>query len=157
MWIEDGDVAGSCDCPSGAEGWFCKHQVAVALVWRNRLRAPTWLLMRQPKKVQASAKRAQTAENRRTALQEFLRSQPSTVLAEKLIDLAETYREIARELQGWQLASSAQPENLKALVSELLAPGRPFISLPEVSAYVRAASSVMPVLQQERARDQTPR
>lgn len=25
VWIEDGDATGSCDCPSGAGGWFCKH------------------------------------------------------------------------------------------------------------------------------------
>jgi uncharacterized Zn finger protein len=37
VWIEDDAVAGSCDCPNADDGWFCKHQVAVALVWRERL------------------------------------------------------------------------------------------------------------------------
>ena len=41
VWIEDDALAGSCDCPNAQDGWFCKHQVAVALVWRDRLaRAP---------------------------------------------------------------------------------------------------------------------
>ena len=156
VWIEDGGAVGSCDCPNGADGWFCKHQVAVALVWRSRL-SGTELAVDESarKKVQASAKRAQTVENRRKALQEFLRSQPAPVLAEKLIDLAEGYHEIARELQAWQLAASAQPEDLKSLVSEILAPARQFIPLHEVSAYVRAAAAVLPVLQRQRARDAT--
>jgi nitroreductase len=156
VWIEDGGVAGSCDCPDGAEGWFCKHQVAAALVWRSRL-SGTELTVDEAarKKIQASAKRAQTVENRRKALEEFLRSQPAPVLAEKLIDLAESYHEIARELQAWQLATRAQPEDLKPLVSEILAPGRQFIPLHEVPAYIRAAAAVLPVLQRERARDAT--
>ena len=36
VWI-DGGVDGTCDCPNAGDGWFCKHQVAVALVWRYRL------------------------------------------------------------------------------------------------------------------------
>ena len=156
VWIEDANAAGSCDCPNADDGWFCKHQVAVALVWRSRLSGielPVDEAAR--KKVQASAKRAQTVENRRIALREFLRSQPAPVLAEKLIDLGESYHEIARELHWWQLATSAQPEDLKPLVSEILALGRQFIPLNEVPAYVRAAASALPVLQRERARDAT--
>jgi hypothetical protein len=41
------------------------------------------------------------------------------------------------------------------LVSEILAPARQFIPLHEVSAYVRAAAAVLPVLQRQRARDAT--
>jgi uncharacterized Zn finger protein len=37
VWIEDDALEGECDCPHADEGWFCKHQVAVALVWRKRL------------------------------------------------------------------------------------------------------------------------
>lgn len=36
VWIEGGGAAGSCDCPNADDGWFCKHQVAVALIWRRR-------------------------------------------------------------------------------------------------------------------------
>ena len=73
VWIEDGDATGSCDCPSGAGGWFCKHQVAVALICRDRLSGvePT-VDEAARRKVQASAKRAQTVRNRGEALQVFL-------------------------------------------------------------------------------------
>ena len=41
VWIEDDALAGICDCPNAEEGWFCKHQVAVAIVWRERLACAT--------------------------------------------------------------------------------------------------------------------
>ncbi|WP_066884089.1 SWIM zinc finger family protein [Carbonactinospora thermoautotrophica] len=33
LWWEDGRLAGECDCPVGADGWFCKHCVAAGLAW----------------------------------------------------------------------------------------------------------------------------
>jgi hypothetical protein len=154
VWIEDGDPAGSCDCLSAADGWFCKHQVAVALVWRHRLLGTEPTVEEEVrKKVQASAKRAQTVKQRREALQEFLRRQPAAALAEKLIDLADTYREIELELQQWHRLSDAEPEDLKPLVSEILAVGRRFLPLREVYTYVRRAAAVLPVLQGARERN----
>jgi uncharacterized Zn finger protein len=37
---EGGTLAHTCDCPQGAEGSFCKHCVATALVWIHRGPAP---------------------------------------------------------------------------------------------------------------------
>jgi uncharacterized Zn finger protein len=154
VWIEGGDVAGSCDCPNGAGGWFCKHQVAVALIWRNRLSGVETIVDEAArKKVQASAKRARTIKSQRGALQEFLSLQPATTLAEKLIDLADNYHEIERELQQWQKLSQTQPQDLKPLVSEILRIGQRFLSLPEAYAYIRRAAAVLPVLQGARERD----
>lgn len=154
VWIEDGDLSGSCDCPSAGDGWFCKHQVAVALIWRHRLAGTEPVVDDAARrKVQASAKRAQTVKQRRDALQEFLHGQPASALAAKLIELAETYREIERELQQWQRLSNAQPEDLKPLVSEILAVGQRFVPLQEVYTYVRRAAAVLPVLQDARVRD----
>ncbi len=33
LWEEDGDLEYSCTCPVGTDGSFCKHCVAVGLVW----------------------------------------------------------------------------------------------------------------------------
>lgn len=41
VWLDEGEVAGSFDCPSANEGGFCKHQLAVALVWREHLAGRT--------------------------------------------------------------------------------------------------------------------
>jgi uncharacterized Zn finger protein len=32
LWIEDGELTGSCTCPVGDRGLFCKHCVAVGLM-----------------------------------------------------------------------------------------------------------------------------
>ena len=37
--VRDGSVGGGCDCPHAKDGTFCKHQVALAMVWRNLLGA----------------------------------------------------------------------------------------------------------------------
>lgn len=37
LWIENEDLDYSCTCPMGADGEFCKHCVAVGLMWiKNR-------------------------------------------------------------------------------------------------------------------------
>jgi len=33
LWLEDGEIEGSCDCPMGDAGVFCKHCVAVGLTY----------------------------------------------------------------------------------------------------------------------------
>lgn len=155
VWI-DGGVNGACDCPNATDGWFCKHQVAVALVWRQRLGGGEPVVNEAArKKVQASVKRAETVKSRRVALHAFLTGLPAPVLADKLMELADGYRDIERELRTWQRVSDAQtrPEDRKALITETLAVGRQFMDWREVSSWVRQAESILPLLQQERARD----
>ena len=155
VWI-DGGVDGACDCPNAIDGWFCKHQVALALVWRQRISGGEPVVDEAArKKVQASVKRAETVKSRRVALHAFLTGLPAPVLADKLMELADGYRGIERELRTWQKISDAQtrPEDRKALVTETLAVGRQFMSWREVGSWVRQAESILPVLQQERVRD----
>lgn len=156
VWIEGDNIVGSCDCPNAGDGWFCKHQVAVALVWRQRLSGLEPLhdeAARQ--KVQASAKRAQTARNKRESLLAFLRSLPAAALADKLIDLADSYREIHRELRQWQKIAEVhdRPEHLRSLLRDILSVKQAFLPLSETWSYVRQAQSVLPVLRQARERD----
>ena len=156
VWIEDDDVAGSCDCPNAADGWFCKHQVAVSIVWRSRLTGDELIIDEEAsKKVRASAKRAQTVKDKRTALHDFLRGQDPSALVEKLMEIADRDRDIARELQHWRKVTEVteQPAELKSLVTQLLSPGRSFIAWNETYRYVRRAESVLPLLRQTIARD----
>jgi len=154
VWIDEGEPVGSCDCPNADDGWFCKHQVAVALIWRHRVPGTEPVVDQAAKKrLQADAKRAQTIKHRYEALQEFLRRQPATALADKLTCLAEPYREIERELQQWRRLSTAGPEDQRSLLTEILAVGRNFVPLREVPTYVGRAAAVLPLLQQARERD----
>ena len=156
VWIEDDAVAGSCDCPNAEDGWFCKHQVAVALVWRDRLAGhatPIAPSVRKP--MTGGVKRARTAEEKRQALHDFLHGQEVATLADKLLELADRDHDVARELQQWRKANELgnDPAELKTLISEMLAPGRGFIAWDESASYVRRAEAVLPLLQRARARD----
>lgn len=156
VWIHEGEVSGTCDCANDQDGWFCKHQVALALVWRDRLTGQTPAIDEVARKtVQASAQRAQTVRDREQALKDFLHTQPASALAERLLDLAERDHEVARELQQWRkLSESPQtPADLKALVSDILSPGRDFLSWRETHGYVHRAQAVLPLLAQTRSRD----
>ncbi|MBE0549653.1 MAG: SWIM zinc finger family protein [Rubrivivax sp.] len=107
VWIEDGAVAGSCDCRNAADGWFCKHQVAVALVWRDRLTGHATSIdasVRKP--VPRGVERARTAEEKRLALHDFLRGQEVATLADKLPEFADRDHDLARELQQWRRANA---------------------------------------------------
>jgi hypothetical protein len=156
VWIEDDAVAGSCDCPNADDGWFCKHQVAVALVWRDRLAGHAVPSDGSaPKPVSGGVKRARTAEEKRQALHDFLHGQEVATLADKLLEFADRDHDIARELQQWRKASelSNDPAELKTLVNEMLAPGRGFIAWDESASYVRRAEAVLPLVEQARRRD----
>jgi uncharacterized Zn finger protein len=145
VWIHDGEVGGTCDCANAQEGWFCKHQVALALVWRERLSGGAPLIGEQAREnVEVSAKRAQTVEDRQQALKEFLHSQPAAILADSLLGLADRGHEIARELQQWRKLSESPREaaDLKALVTEIMSPGHNFISWRESRSYVHRAEAV---------------
>lgn len=156
VWIEDDAVAGSCDCPNAEDGWFCKHQVAVALVWRERLSAPALDAdMGAHTKARADTPRARTKLDKRQALNDFLRDQSASTLADKLLALADRDHDISRELQQWRKASEATGDvaELKPLITDMLSPGRSFIAWDESHTYARRAEAVLPLLQQARTRN----
>lgn len=153
VWIEADAIAGHCSCPHADDGRFCKHQVAVALIWRERLGGqPTQVDEDTHKRLKASAARANTARQKHQALHDFLHAQPARALADKLLELAHRDREVDRELQQWhKLSALAQtPKTLKPLITEILASGRDFIGWNESHLYVRRAEAVLPLLLQAR-------
>lgn len=158
VWIEDDALAGSCDCPNAQDGWFCKHQIAVALVWRERLaRAPNSDADIANPGTAPTAKRPRTAKDQRVALRDFLCGLEPSILADKLLDFADRDHDISRELQQWRKLSEVKgvlaPVDLKPLVNEVLSPGRGFIAWNEAGSYARRAEAVLPLLRQARERD----
>lgn len=156
LLIEENELAGSCDCPSAGSGWFCKHMVAVAIVWRHRLTGTEPQLDESArKKIEASAKRAQTVKQRREALQEFLRQQPANALAQKLIDLADSFPFIERELKSWQKLAGARgdPADTRKLLTRILSVAGPFLPWNETGTWLRQAEPVLALLQKAREQD----
>jgi uncharacterized Zn finger protein len=155
VWIEDDAVSGDCDCPNAEEGWFCKHQVAVALVWRDRLAAQGAPADTAALAGQGNVKRPRTRKEKRQDLQEFLCGQDVSTLAGKLLEFADRDRDISLELQQWRKAAEVggKPADLLPLISEMLAPGQDFIAWNESYGYVQRAQAVLPLLKKARERD----
>ncbi|WP_157269699.1 hypothetical protein [Azohydromonas aeria] len=91
----------------------------------------------------------------RLRLQSFLHGLPASVLAEKLMQMADSNFEIERELQCWRRASLVvcDPAELEAIVGGMLRPGPRYIQLGEGREYVRRGEAVLPLLRQTCARD----
>ena len=163
VWVDEGAVGGQCDCPNAEDGWFCKHQVALAMVWRGliggEVPAPDETARGKTAAAAATAaKRARTVEDRREALAEFLRSQDAQVMAQRLLELADRDPAVERELQQWRKLSEVQRgaaglTELKALATQILAPGRDFLDWRQTFGYAQRAADVLPLLAQTRARN----
>lgn len=163
MWVDEGAVGGHCDCPNAEDGRFCKHQVALAMVWRGLLggEAPAPDETARAKVTAATtsaAKRARSALDRREALAEFLRSRDAQVMAQRLLQLADRDAAVERELHQWRKLSEVQQgaaglTELKALATQILSPGRDFLDWRQTSGYAQRATDVLPLLAQTRARN----
>jgi hypothetical protein len=108
-WLPDDELMGDCDCPHGQDGFFCKHQVALALVWRAQLGGDG--VTSDPavaKKVQAAAKRAQTRANNIEALRQFVFAQKAEDLAALLWRMADWDKDLMAQLKGWHAQGLAQ-------------------------------------------------
>jgi uncharacterized Zn finger protein len=124
-------LEGGCDCPHAADGTFCKHQVAAAMVWRRALGveadpddAPGAPPPRPPTP-ERLAKAMQTRQANVRSLREFLNGRSAAELAERLWQRAEQDRGLMAELKAWAASAAApdDPRALRAAVDALLKPG----------------------------------
>lgn len=82
LWGEGGELAGDCTCPRAADGYFCKHCVAVGLAW----------LADHPAGAAPKAKSGKGKAKRRDPwrdIKDFLGTQPQETLIELLLDVAQ--------------------------------------------------------------------
>jgi uncharacterized Zn finger protein len=162
VWIEDDALEGECDCPHADEGWFCKHLVALALVWRQRLEGAVDAHRAAARGTAKTGQQpAKTAKARRAALHDFLHTLDAAALAEKLLGLADQHPEVQLELSAWQertelqesADSNADPSVLKAMVSNLMNTERDWMAWGESANFLNRAEAVLPLLKQTRLRD----
>ncbi|MFG6458465.1 SWIM zinc finger family protein [Roseateles sp. BYS96W] len=139
----------SCTCPHAEDGFFCKHQVALALRLRAELSGEAVEVgAAAARQHAATVKRAATVAAKTTALREFLLAQPSAALVERLMQLADEEAHIRRTLLAWQATSQASGDAkaLGKLITQLL-PAKDFLDWRDSNAYARSAAQVLPVLQ----------
>lgn len=151
VWVDvhDGLLSGDCDCPHADDGYFCKHQVAMALTLRGIMggEAP------KPdpaatKKVAAAAKRAETQAKNREALRQFLHQQSAEALAERLWLWAEDDRHRMAELKSWYTQSNSghDPKALKSAISDILRSTKGFLDRRDSDLYAHQARQLIPML-----------
>lgn len=147
---EDDEVEGECDCPHAEDGYFCKHQVALALTLRGLLGgdAPAHDPQAQKKVAAAAAKPAKTQAVNRESLKVFVQGQTVAALADRLWQWAGNDRDLMADLKAWAAQSRAadDPKALKTAISELLT-SRGFLDWRESPSYAYQAEKVLPLLE----------
>ncbi|MFA7279245.1 MAG: DUF6880 family protein [Sterolibacterium sp.] len=81
---DDGDLAYDCTCPRAADGYFCKHCVAVGLAWLSE-HGPASLPAEGAGRKPAKAKRRDPWKD----VRHYLETQPIESLVEVLLDVAQ--------------------------------------------------------------------
>lgn len=92
------------------------------------------------------------AQDLRQALHDFLHGLDASVLADKLMEIADQDHGLARELQQWRRSREPHDDQsaLTALISDMLNPGHKFVERGQMPGFVRRAQAVLPLLQQAR-------
>lgn len=154
-WLPDDDLSGDCDCPQGDDGFFCKHQVALAMVWRTRLGGAA--ITPDPdaqKKAQAAAKRAQTRANNMEALRQFVLTQTAEDLAALLWNLASWDKDVMASLKAWQAQSVAKTKlssgdtvAAQEAIRELLKNPKGYLEPRDCGPYQRRAEQIFPIIE----------
>lgn len=159
-WLPDDDLNGDCDCPQGQEAYFCKHQVALALVWRSRMSGGGGGVRLDPaaqKKMHATAKRAQTQAQNKAALRAFVQAQSAADLAERLWRWAEQDHDAMAEIKAWHSQAQAQQglasgdvRAVQTAIRDLLKNTKGYLEPRDCAAYQRRAEQAFPLIESVR-------
>lgn len=157
VWVDDKHhLDGECDCPHADDGYFCKHQVALALTLRGLLGGDVNASDPEAaKKVAAAAKRAQTQAQNRADLRAFVGEQNAQVLAERLWQWASEDRNRMAELKAWaaQARAGSDPKAVTQAITELLRDHRQYLEWRDVRSYLQRAEKVLDLLRPWLERD----
>jgi len=140
-------LIGSCDCPHAQDGYFCKHQVALCLIWRGQLGGDAPVSDAEVlRKITAARQRVQAQADKQAALERFVQEQSAEDLAALVWRWAIQDRKRMSELKAWQAEHNAGNDTkaLRALIGDLLRPrGDPWAG----GNYVEYAERVLAMLQ----------
>jgi len=115
----------TCTCPHANDGYFCKHKVALCLIWRAKLGGTAPVVDEEVlRKATQAAQRTQKKAEQRAALQRFVQEQSAEDLAALVWCWAEKERSLMSDLKAWQAERHAGSNSkaLRAVISDLLRP-----------------------------------
>ena len=125
---DEGVLDFTCNCPTGQDGLFCKHCVAVALAWLDHTKKPD---VKKPEKTRAreKAKKVTLAD-----AEKFLREETEEDLVKMLIEWAKDSSQINERL----ILYAASRSNPATLVAET---SKAFAKVVRIRGYLRRTES----------------
>lgn len=130
------ELTGSCSCPVGRDGLFCKHCVAVGLTWLAR--APT--------------RSEQAAAPTRSELRERLAALGTEALADLLVEQAlddeYLHARLLARTSGSSLDSAARFRQLEHAFDAIVDPGS-FVSWNEAYGFAQALEEIVDTVEQQ--------
>jgi uncharacterized Zn finger protein len=139
LWVEEDELQSSCTCPLGVDDIFCKHCVAVGLVWLANPKAA------KPQKSDSSVEKPVTFQE----VQQFVEEQEKSTLVRWILDRVQ--RDEGWRQQFFLKVASQRSQGLdlttfrRALGDAIVV--RDFIDWDEVSEYADGISSVFSSIQ----------
>lgn len=109
LWDDDGELGYECTCPHWAEGFFCKHCVAVGLSW----------LARQDKNENGSRKTHKKVKDPWQSIQDYLSRQKPETLINLIIELAESDKNLYKSLL-FKAEKAAAGGNVQAIIRKAI-------------------------------------
>lgn len=133
-----GQLSGSCDCPVGLDGDFCKHLVATALCWAGQAGEgePDTDADAEAAPKRKTKKKAPAAETDEAVLRRWLAASSIEALHELILDLAARDKDAWRAVVARARFAQAGAKELRKAVGQLI--GRPrFLDYRASNAYAR--------------------
>ncbi|MCC8539034.1 SWIM zinc finger domain-containing protein [Xanthomonas axonopodis pv. poinsettiicola] len=147
----DGALHGRCDCPIGQCGEFCKHQVAVAIIWsRTTATAPTPSPKRGKRGAAAAA--APDSASPEQTLRQWLSTQTQQALQALILELADNDIQLRKRLLSQAQLAVAPLQQWRKAIYTLLGRKR-FMDWSATIAYSKQLAALPSLLEQARQRD----
>jgi len=147
-------LLGACNCPHAADGFFCKHQVALALVLRDVVSGLAFSAGDAVPDAPAIPG-APVKTRKANDLQAFIKTQSAEALSARLWAWAQRDRHLMADLKAWAVQTQAvdDPKALQTAITELLRDRRDFLDWRESVQYASRAEKVLDWLRPWLVRD----
>lgn len=141
-------LSGSCTCPVGRRGEFCKHQVALGLCWIGPREASTPSAETGKRGKAATKATAKQHHSPEAAVQGWLQAQSAEALRTLVLSMAARDRDLWRELVSRARLTQAAPEAHRKAIAELIGRKR-FMDYAATMRYADRLQTLVTLLETE--------
>lgn len=149
---EQGELDGECDCPLGDNGEFCKHQVAVALVWSGAVGSGTSAAVLKGKPGRNGKNTSSATESDESILRTWLARQDTEALGGLVLKLAKRDPDLWRQLLARARFASSQPADWRKAAADLIGRKR-FLDYRATRTFARQLDTLAELLREATQQD----